>query len=171
LISAGVGATFNVMATAKSRRVEGLRQAHFPEVPTFDQRLGGYSAVPWVYRTILAAFSPREWMVLSYLYLRSGPEGITWLTDETIGRDIGLGRKKLGPHVRRLAELGFIVTKRIGRQRFIKLVNPMALVDGLLQPRSFLAPEQRERLQQDLEQIERARRSRARDLYEVGMME
>ena len=156
---------------AKSQRVDGLRKQHFGEVPSFNPRLGGYSAVPWVYRTLLAAFTPREWMVLSYLYLRSGPEGITWLTDETIGTDIGIGRKKLGPHIKRLVEMGFIVAKRLGRQRYIKLVDPMSLAEKLVTSPSFLTPEQQQRLAQDLEQIWRTRRSRARDLNEADPAE
>jgi hypothetical protein len=154
------------MPALKSLRVEGLRRAHFANVPSFDARFGGYSAVPWVYRTMLGALSPREWMVLSYLLLRSGPEGLTWLTDRAIGTDIGLGAKKIGPHIRRLADYGFIATKRIGRQRFVKLVDPMSLLERLLGEESFLDAEQRQRLAQDVERINRARRMRARDLYD-----
>jgi DNA-binding MarR family transcriptional regulator len=151
-------------SSSASRRVEGLSLTYFSEVPSFNQKLGGYSAIPWVFRTLLSTMSPREWMLLSYLYLRSGPEGISWSTDRTIGDDIGLGPKKLTPHLKELERRGFIRMRRMGRNRYVKLVDPMWLAERLLQPDSDLAPEVRVRLTDDLHQIHRTRRSRAQVL-------
>lgn len=144
----------------KSQRIAGLDEAHFPGVPTFNTRLGGYSPLAWMYRSILDSFTPREWMVLTYLLMRSGPDGICWPTDKTIGVDIGLGPKKVGPHLRRLAERGFIVTRRLKGRRYVKLVDPMTLEKKLLGESSFLGAEQRQRLFSDYEQILRTRNQR-----------
>jgi hypothetical protein len=103
-------------------------------------------------------------MVLTYLYMRSGPEGISWSTDRVIGDDIGLGPKKLGPHLQELERRGFIRMRRMGRNRYVKLVDPMWLAEQLLKPGSELAPEVRQRLTDDLNQIYRTRRSRAQVL-------
>jgi DNA-binding MarR family transcriptional regulator len=109
---------------------------------------------------------PRQWMILTYLYLRSGPQGISWETDRDMGLDLGLGPKKVGPHIRQLEALGFIVSKRLGRNRYVKLVDPMTVARTWLATEGRLDAERQKRLVDDLEQIRRTRRSRAESLGE-----
>jgi len=104
-------------------------------------------------------------MLLTYLYLRSGPEGLSWLTDKAIAADLGIGPKKLSPHFRQLEERGFIATKRLGRNRYVKLIDPMMLAERALVSTS-LPTTVHQRLKHDLDQIKRAQKTRARTLGE-----
>src|SRR5688572_17861793 len=126
------------MFAGTSHRLDGLLETHFRGVPSFNQNLGGYAAVPWIFRSLLALMSARQWTILSYLYLRSGPQGLSWETDRTIALDLNIGAKKLSPHLRKLEELGFIATRRLGRNRYVKLVDPMSVAERFASEESSL---------------------------------
>lgn len=145
------------MSASTPQRLAWLIREHFPDVTPFDARRGGFSPLPWVLRSLMHLMTAREWSLLCYFYLRSGPQGLSWETDQTIGLELGIGSKKVGPYVRRLEQLGFIATRRVGRNRYVKLVDPTVVAERLLDDGTSLTPERRARLQDDLNMIEQVR--------------
>ncbi|HTU56949.1 MAG TPA: hypothetical protein VMF89_00925 [Polyangiales bacterium] len=96
----------------------------FADAPRYVARRGTYSAMPWVLRRAIAIFAVREWMVLSYLYLGVGPESLVWLTDKQIATDLGVGHRKIGPHIRTLEQKGFLKTAEHEGVRYTLLLDP-----------------------------------------------
>ena len=106
---------------------------YFADVARLNQRRSGYAAFPWVLRGILWVFSsPRTWQVLSYLMLRMGRESIVWVTDQQMAKDIGVTPRKVGPHLKRLVELGFISMRTIEGQRYVAIVDPFHAIQQLV---------------------------------------
>src|SRR5258707_14819393 len=120
------------MATKASR----ISERSFPDVPRFGTKRGMFSPLPWVFRTVLSAFPPRTWMVYSYLCMKSGPEGISWPTDKQIAHDLGVGVRKVGPHLKWLADLGFIVARDVDGLRYICLCDPVLGLEKLAEERT-----------------------------------
>jgi len=124
----------------------------FPDVMRFKAK-ANFSAVPWLFRRALWLFQPRAWMVLTYLYLRSGPEGITWLTDKQIGIDIDLGYRKVGPQLRELESMGFIVIREFDGERFVCLIDPHFALRALVRA-GKITGERLDRLNEDCATID-----------------
>jgi hypothetical protein len=66
-------------------------------VPIFKSKEGKFSPLPWVLRRVQWLFQPREWQLLTYLMMRSGPESVCWQTDKEIAYDLDITAKKLAP--------------------------------------------------------------------------
>jgi hypothetical protein len=104
----------------------------FADAPRYVARKGSYSAMPWVLRRAVGLFAVREWQVLTYLYLRSGPESLVWLTDKQIAVDLDVGYRKVGPHLRALVEKGFLKTAEYDGQRYLLLLEPETALRSLV---------------------------------------
>ena len=97
----------------------------FRDADRYVPAKGTYSAVPWVLRRAIGTlFTVREWQVLTYLYLRSGPESLVWQADTQIAIDLGVGHRKIGPNIRKLVEKGFVAAAEYDGQRFLLLLDP-----------------------------------------------
>lgn len=129
------------------------REQYFPDVPKFEPD-GNFSALPWVFRTILSFFKPRDWQLLTYLMMRSGPHGLSWFTDKQIGADVGIGHRKVGTHLKALEEAGFILSKWAeDGTRYICLVDPVPVIRQLAAKKKF-TPDTLVRLNSDLATLE-----------------
>jgi hypothetical protein len=135
--------------TVPKNREERIAQRHFAHVVRYKQGRRGFSAFPWVLRRVLWLFAPRTWEVLSYLMLRMGRESIVWVTDETMAKDIGVTPRKISPHIRRLAELGFIAAKVVEGQRYVAIVDPLFTIQQLVN-RGVISGERLEDLNDDM---------------------
>lgn len=113
-------------------KAERARTRFFADTPKFEPRAGQFSPLPWIYRRLQWMFRPRDWQLLTYLIMRSGPEAIVWLTDKQIAHDLDLGHRKVGPHLRSLATLGFIAIAEGEGSRFIAITDPVRAIVGLV---------------------------------------
>jgi hypothetical protein len=134
------------MATKASR----ISERAFPDVPRLSTKAGMFSPLPWVFRSVLAAFPPRTWMAYTYIIMKSGPEGISWPTDKQMAHDLGIGVRKVGPHLKLLVELGFIVMREVDGLRYICLVDPVVALEKLAEERS-MSPEMVASMREDLD--------------------
>jgi hypothetical protein len=87
--------------------------------------------MPWVLRRAVGLFVVREWQVLTYLYLRSGPESLVWMSDKQIAIDLDVGYRKIAPHIRSLVDKHFIELAEHDGQRYILLLDPAAALRAL----------------------------------------
>ena len=142
-------------APGKPQRGKGRRiyERYFSDVPVFSPGSGsGFSPLPWIYRRMLWLFSPREWQLLTYLLMRSGPEGVCWQSDKEIAFDLGIGPRKLAPHVKSLRDRGFIRVVEDQGQRYICLPEPIGVLRRLAESGEIRA-ERLQALNDDLEVI------------------
>jgi DNA-binding MarR family transcriptional regulator len=124
----------------------------FPDEPRYVPKRGTYSAMPWVLRRAVALFAPREFQLLVYLYLRAGPESLVWMSDRQIAVDLGVGHRKLSPHLRSLVQRGFIRMRDHDGERFILLLDPELALRKLV-ARGEIPPTMRDALADDFEKI------------------
>jgi hypothetical protein len=112
-------------AAPKKSKAQRMLAKLFEGAHGYVPRKGTYSAMPWVLRRAIGLFpAPREWQLLTYLYLRAGPEALVWLGDKQIAVDLGVGYRKVGPHIRSLIAKGFLQSKEHDGQRYLLLVDP-----------------------------------------------
>jgi DNA-binding MarR family transcriptional regulator len=116
---------------ARPSKAKRMLEKLFPEAPRYVPRKGTYSAMPWVLRRAVGLFSVREWQVLTYLYLRSGPESLVWMSDKQIAIDLDVGARKVGPHIRALVAKGFLKAAEHDGVRYLLLLDAEAALRGL----------------------------------------
>lgn len=133
-------------------KAQRARSRLFPDATVYEPIPGTYSAIPWVFRRALAAIPPRTFQVLVYLYLRSGPESVTWFTDRQIASDLGIGYRKLTPHLRWLTDNGFLAAASHAGDRFIALLSPEQALRDLATAKK-LSPDVMEAVAEDFETI------------------
>ncbi len=114
----------------KARRIY---ERYFSDVPVFSTSGAGFSPLPWVYRRVLWLFAPREWQVLTYLTMRVGPEGVCWQNDKEIAFDLGIGPRKLAPHIKGLRDRGFVRIVEDQGQRYLCLPEPVGVLRRLVE--------------------------------------
>jgi len=124
----------------------------FPDAPRYIPRKRSYSAMPWVLRRAVSLFGVREWQVLTYLYLRTGPESLVWMNDKQIAVDLGVGHRKVGPHIHSLAAKGLLRTKEHDGVRYLLLLDPEAALRGMV-ARGEVPERVLEQLNEDFETI------------------
>jgi hypothetical protein len=141
------------MAAVRSRkgtRASRIVAKHFGDIQRFDPKGGNFSPLPWIYRRLLWFFPPRAWQVFTYLVMRSGPEGLSWLNDKQIATDLGIGHRKIGPQLSWLKEHGFIATLEVEGLRYVCLVDPLVPLAALFH-KGGLPHARVETLSEDLE--------------------
>lgn len=72
--------------------------------------------------------------------MRSGPEGLSWMTDKQISHDVGIGHRKVGPHLRELVDLGLTAMQELEGTRYICLVDPVHVIAGLIEKKALPQP-------------------------------
>ena len=117
-------------ARSKARRI---RETHFSDVEVFRPSDGKFSPLPWIYRRVLWLFAPREWQILTYFIMRVSQEGVLWQSDKEIAFDLGIGSRKLAPHMKVLRERGFILVVEELGQRYICLPAPLGVLRRLVE--------------------------------------
>lgn len=135
-------------------KAQRIRDRYFAEVPQFNTTNGMYSPIPWIYRNLLSVLQVRTWQILTLLLMRSGPESLSWLVDAQIANDVGIGRRKVAPHLRELEKLGFITSQVIDGLRYVCIVDPMVVVRKLLEENpttNFLPPKVVAAIEDDLD--------------------
>lgn len=133
-----------------SKKTARIYERHFSGVPIFEATGGKFSPLPWVLRKVQWLFAPREWQLLTYLIMRSGPESVTWQTDHEIAHDLDLGPKKIPPYLKDLEAKGFIKIVQAEGKRYVCIVEPLEAIKGLVAAGKF--PRQRmDELNDDLE--------------------
>jgi hypothetical protein len=116
---------------ARPNKARRMLEKLFPEAQRYVPRKGSYSAMPWVFRRAASLFNVREWQVLTYLYLRSGPESLVWMSDKQMAIDFGIGPRKVGPHIRSLVAKGFLSAVEHDGTRYLLLLDPEAALRGM----------------------------------------
>jgi hypothetical protein len=117
-------------ARSKARRI---RETRFADVEVFRPAGGKFSPLPWIYRRVLWLFAPREWQILTYFMMRVSQEGVLWQSDKEIAFDLGIGFRKLAPHMKALRERGFILVVEELGQRYICLPEPAGVLRRLVE--------------------------------------
>ncbi len=93
-------------------RGERVRSRLFPGVEILARR-GGYTALPFILRTAQFLFkSPRHWQVYTYIMMRTGREGVAWLTTSEMAWDLAYRSvAKLRPYIDFLVGEGWLLRK------------------------------------------------------------
>lgn len=109
-----------------------IRQRLFPNVPTFDPKVGGYASFPFVMRRLQFLFEPRAWQVYSYVLMRIGPHGIGWLTMSEMSWDLDFKSiPKLNVYVDKLVEDGWLKHSTSRAREYFLAPDPMFVVKQL----------------------------------------
>ena len=117
----------------QQRKARRIYERHFKDVRTYSSDTsGGFSQLPWVLRRVQWLFTPRAWQVLTYLMMRAGPDAVVWQTDKEIAFDLGIGPRKLAPHIKSLVERGFIRVVDAEGQRLICIPDPLDVIRSLV---------------------------------------
>jgi hypothetical protein len=139
------------MAAAKKPGKAARIQARlFDDVTRFISAGGKFSPLPWCLRRVQWMFPPRTWQVYTYLVMRSGQEGVTWHTDRQIAVDIDVTHRKVAPHLKELAALGFIALREHDGERFCCILDPFTALNALVKA-GKIQGERLERLNEDLD--------------------
>jgi DNA-binding MarR family transcriptional regulator len=87
-----------------------LREQYFPgaEKRVFSTGKGGFAPMPIIHRKLLRYLTAPEFRVFLYLILRISQEGICYPSYDEMLHDLKLTRRNLEPHLKALAEKGFI---------------------------------------------------------------
>jgi hypothetical protein len=64
----------------RSTKFARVKERLFADVPAFDTSKGLFVPLPMILRVALRKFSPREWQVLSWIYMHCGKEGLCSFT-------------------------------------------------------------------------------------------
>ena len=106
-------------------RAQRIRDRHFPTAEVFETREKFFVPLPHLYRKLLHALRPREWMILTWLMMNSRKEGIAEVSMRRISEDTGLQHANRVPgHLAQLEKLGFIAQCKFDGQHYVAILHP-----------------------------------------------
>ena len=119
-------------AKTRRTRAQRIRDRHFPTAEIFERREKFFVPLPQLYRKLLHALRPREWMILTWLMMNSGKEGIAEVSMRRISEDTGLQHANRVPgHLAQLEKLGFIAQCKFDGQHYVAILHPKVAVRTL----------------------------------------
>jgi len=137
-------------------REEKIRKRLFPGASTFARATGGFTTLPLILRRAQFLFrSPRHWQVYTYIMMRSGKQGVAWLTLTEMAWDLAFKSvSKLKPYVDDLVEDGWLLRQASSGREYYLIVDPHAVI-AALHKTGKLPPERVEAIDELAESLKR----------------
>ena len=108
-----------------------VKKRLFQDEPTFA-RVGGFTTLPLVLRRLQFLFEPRAWQVLTYVMMRTGPEGVAWFSLSELAHDLDFKSiSKLKPYVDDLVASGWIRRATSSGLDYYLVRDPLRVIDEL----------------------------------------
>lgn len=113
-------------SSPRSTKFARVKERLFKEVSPFDTSGALFVPLPIVLRVALHTFSPREWQVLSWIYMSCGKEGVCSFTLAQLGHGIKFESKsKLRTMLNDLEKRSWIVKGVEGGTEYYLARDPM----------------------------------------------
>ncbi len=102
------------MATIRRRgkgKAARVRERLFPDAKTFNTNSAGFVPLPIVLRAVQWMFRSTEWVILTNILMRCGPEQVCWFTLQELAYDLNYRSvTKLRPYLAALEDKGFLIS-------------------------------------------------------------
>lgn len=100
------------MTTPRSTKLARVKERLFKDIPTIDIKQGLFVPMPMLFRLVMYKFLPREWQVLSWIYLNCRKESVCSFSLDELSSGVAFKSKpKLRAMLRKLEKEFWIVRK------------------------------------------------------------